>query len=160
VAGERFCVRNSGVNAVVEGVGDHGCEYMTGGRVVVLGPTGRNFAAGMSGGVAYVLDEAGDFARRCNKEMVSLSKLDDADEIAAVRGMIARHAQYTGSRRATEMLGAWGQWQPYFVRVMPNDYKRVLDAQQEMRKAGLSPEEAEMAAFEQNSKNVARLGGK
>ncbi|MES1164265.1 MAG: glutamate synthase large subunit, partial [Verrucomicrobiota bacterium] len=160
VAGERFCVRNSGANAVVEGVGDHGCEYMTGGRVVVLGPTGRNFAAGMSGGVAYVLDEAGDFARRCNKEMVSLAKLEDADEIAVVHSMIARHAQYTGSRRAAEILGAWGQWQPFFVRVMPNDYRRVLDAQLAMRKAGLSPEEAEMAAFEQNSKSVARLGGK
>ncbi len=160
VAGERFCVRNSGVSAVVEGVGDHGCEYMTGGRVVVLGSTGRNFAAGMSGGVAYVLDEAGDFARRCNKEMVSLAKLDDADEVARVHGMIARHAQLTGSRRAQEILVAWAQWLPYFVRVMPNDYKRVLHAQEAMRKAGLSPEEAEMAAFEQNSTNVARLGGK
>ncbi len=160
VAGERFCVRNSGASAVVEGVGDHGCEYMTGGRVVVLGATGRNFAAGMSGGVAYVLDEAGDFARRCNKEMVSLAKLDDADEVAVVHGMIARHAQLTGSRRAQDILVAWTQWLPYFVRVMPNDYKRVLDAQEAMRRAGLSPEEAEMAAFEQNSTNVARLGGK
>jgi glutamate synthase (NADPH) large chain len=161
IAGERFCVRNSGVRAVVEGVGDHGCEYMTGGRVVVLGSTGRNFAAGMSGGVAYVIDEAGDFARRCNKEMVSLDKLAaDPEEAALVHGMIARHAQYTGSRRAVEILGAWAQWLPFFVRVMPNDYKRVLDAQQEMRQAGLSPEEAEMAAFEQNSKSAARLGGK
>ena len=160
VAGERFCVRNSGARTVVEGVGDHGCEYMTGGRVVVLGSTGRNFAAGMSGGVAYVLDEAGDFAHRCNKEMVSLSKLDDADEAALVHGMIARHAQLTGSRRAQEILGAWTEWLPYFVRVMPNDYKRVLDAQRKMREAGLSQDEAEMAAFEQNSTNVARLGGK
>ena len=160
VAGERFCVRNSGARAVVEGVGDHGCEYMTGGRVVVLGTTGRNFAAGMSGGVAYVLDEAGDFGRRCNKEMVSVAKLDDADEAALVHGMIARHAQFTGSKRAQEILGAWAVWLPFFARVMPNDYKRVLDAQQKMREAGLSPEEAEMAAFEQNSTNVARLGGK
>jgi glutamate synthase (NADPH) large chain len=160
VAGERFCVRNSGVRAVVEGVGDHGCEYMTGGRVVVLGLTGRNFAAGMSGGVAYVMDEAGDFARRCNQEMVTLERLDDPQEAVLVHGMIARHAQYTGSRRAQEILGTWAQWLPYFVRVMPNDYKRVLDAQQQMRQAGLSPDEAEMAAFEQNSKNVARLGGK
>jgi glutamate synthase (ferredoxin) len=160
VAGERFCVRNSGVRAVVEGVGDHACEYMTGGRVVVLGATGRNFAAGMSGGIAYVMDEAGDFSRRCNKEMVSLGKLDDLEEAALVHGMIARHAQLTGSRRAQEILGAWPEWLPYFVRVMPNDYKRVLDAQQEMRLAGLSPDEAEMAAFEQNSTNVARLGGK
>ena len=102
MAGERFCVRNSGVNAVVEAVGDHGCEYMTGGRVVVLGPTGRNFAAGMSGGIAYVLDEAGDFPRRCNLQMVALEKLEDADEIEQVWKMIQRHQTYTRSalRRA------------------------------------------------------------
>ncbi|MEO5768231.1 MAG: glutamate synthase large subunit, partial [Polyangia bacterium] len=160
VAGERFCVRNSGAHAVVEGVGDHGCEYMTGGRVVVLGTTGRNFAAGMSGGVAYVMDEAGDFARRCNKEMVNLGKVEDPEEVKLVQAMIARHAQYTGSKRAQEVLGTWSQWLPYFVRVMPTDYERVLAAQREMRAAGLSPEEAEMAAFEQNSKSAARLGGK
>jgi len=159
-AGERFCVRNSGASAVVEGVGDHGCEYMTGGRVVVLGSTGRNFAAGMSGGVAYVLDEAGDFAKRCNKEMVALGKLEDADEIAEVKTLIARHRQYTGSKRAEEILGAWAQWEPYFVRVMPNDFKRMVDAQKEMRKAGMSQDEAEMAAFEKNSHDVARAGGK
>ena len=160
MAGERFCVRNSGARAVVEGVGDHGCEYMTGGRVVVLGSTGRNFAAGMSGGVAYVLDEAGDFARRCNKEMVGLGKVEDPDEAKQVQAMIARHAQFTGSKRAQEILGTWAQWLPYFVRVMPKDYERVLAAQEEMRLAGLSPEEAEMAAFEQNSKSAARAGGK
>ncbi len=159
-AGERFCVRNSGVSAVVEGVGDHGCEYMTGGRVVVLGPTGRNFAAGMSGGVAYVLDEGGRFAGNCNKEMVSLAKLEDAEEINQVHGMIFRHAQLTGSKRAQEILAAWNHWVPYFVRVMPNDYKRVLEAQKKMRETGLSAEEAEMAAFELNSHDVARLGGK
>jgi glutamate synthase (ferredoxin) len=159
-AGERFCVRNSGAQAVVEGVGDHGCEYMTGGRVVVLGPTGRNFAAGMSGGVAYVLDEGGKFAGHCNKEMVSLAKLEDAEEIKAVHGMIFRHAQYTGSKRAQEILANWNNWVPFFVRVMPNDYKRVLDAQRKMRETGLSAEEAEMAAFELNSHDVARLGGK
>jgi glutamate synthase (ferredoxin) len=159
-AGERFCVRNSGVAAVVEGVGDHGCEYMTGGRVVVLGPTGRNFAAGMSGGVAYVLDEAGRFAGHCNKEMVSLTKLDDVEEINIVHGMIFRHAQLTGSRRAQEILATWNSWVPFFVRVMPNDYKRVLEAQKRMRETGLSPEDAEMAAFELNSHDVARLGGK
>ena len=160
VAGERFCVRNSGAHAVVEGVGDHGCEYMTGGRVVVLGATGRNFAAGMSGGVAYVMDEAGDFARRCNKEMVNLGKGEDPEEAKLVQAMIARHAQFTGSKRAQEILGAWSQWLPYLVRVMPKDYERVLAAQKAMREAGLSPEEAEMAAFEQNSKSAARLGGK
>jgi glutamate synthase domain-containing protein 3 len=159
-AGERFCVRNSGATAVVEGVGDHGCEYMTGGRVVILGGTGRNFAAGMSGGVAYVLDEGGDFARRCNKEMVSLGKLDDAEEIAELKALIGRHLQHTGSKRAEEILGAWSEWTSYFVRVMPNDYKRMIDAQKEMRQAGMSQDEAEMAAFEKNSHDVARAGGK
>ena len=161
VAGERFAVRNSGASAVVEGVGDHGCEYMTGGRVVVLGPTGRNFAAGMSGGVAYVLDdEARSFARRCNKEMVNLGKLEDAEEIKQVHELVSRHAQLTGSKRAQEILASWNQLVPSFVRVMPNDYRRVLEAQAKMRAAGLSQEEAEMAAFEQNSKDGARLGGK
>jgi len=161
VAGERFCVRNSGASAVVEGVGDHGCEYMTGGRVVIIGPTGRNFAAGMSGGVAYVLDDEGrTFARRCNKEMVSLGKLETPEEIKLVHGLISRHAQLTGSKRAEEILAAWNQLIPSFVRVMPNDYRRVLETQQKMRETGLSPEEAEMAAFEQNSHDAARLGGK
>jgi glutamate synthase (ferredoxin) len=166
VAGERFCVRNSGASAVVEGVGDHGCEYMTGGRVVVIGPTGRNFAAGMSGGVAYVLDdEARSFAGRCNKEMVSLDKLEagkpeDAEEIKLVHGLVSRHAQLTGSKRAAEILASWNQLVPMFVRVMPNDYRRVLEAQKKMRASGLSQEEAEMAAFEENSHSAARLGGK
>ncbi len=159
-AGERFCVRNSGVNAVVEAVGDHGCEYMTGGRVVVLGPTGRNFAAGMSGGVAYVLDEGGRFAANCNKEMVGLSKLDDAQEINLLHGMVFRHQQLTGSKRAEEVLAAWNNWIPYFVRIMPHDYKRVLEAQKRMRETGLTQEQAEMAAFELNSHDLARLGGK
>jgi glutamate synthase domain-containing protein 3 len=161
MAGERFAVRNSGASAVVEGVGDHGCEYMTGGRVVVLGPTGRNFAAGMSGGVAYVLDdEARSFARRCNMEMVSLGKLEDPEEVAAVNSLVTRHAQLTGSKRAEEILSSWNQLVASFVRVMPNDYRRVLEAQAKMRAAGLSQEEAEMAAFESNSTSAARLGGK
>src|SRR5205814_1986370 len=112
MAGERFGVRNSGVHAVVEAVGDHGCEYMTGGRVVVLGPTGRNFAAGMSGGIAYVLDEAGDFARRCNLEMVKLYRLEDIDEIALVQSMIRRHAEYTKSDRAWKVLALWDDMTP------------------------------------------------
>jgi glutamate synthase (NADPH) large chain len=160
VAGERFCVRNSGASAVVEGVGDHGCEYMTGGRVVILGATGRNFAAGMSGGVAYVLDEGGTFATRCNKEMVGLGKLDDAEESKQVHALISRHGQLTGSKRAEEVLGAWSHWVPFFVRVMPHDYKRVLEAQRKMLETGLSQDEAEMAAFELNSHDLARLGGK
>src|SRR5207248_9448040 len=109
MAGERFCVRNSGITAVVESVGDHGCEYMTGGRVVVLGPTGRNFAAGMSGGVAYVLDEAGDFARRCNTEMVKLFRLEEAQEIELVQDLILRHALYTKSDLAWKILALWGE---------------------------------------------------
>jgi glutamate synthase (NADPH/NADH) large chain len=161
VAGERFCVRNSGASAVVEGVGDHGCEYMTGGRVVVLGPTGRNFAAGMSGGVAYVLDdEARSFARRCNMEMVGLGKLEDPEEVALVKHLVTRHAQLTGSKRAKEILSSWNQLVASFVRVMPNDYRRVLETQAKMRASGLSQAEAEMAAFELNSKDAARLGGK
>ena len=120
MAGERFCVRNSGVNAVVESVGDHGCEYMTGGRVVVLGPTGRNFAAGMSGGVAYVLDEAGDFPRRCNQQMVALEKLEDPDEIEQVRQMIQRHADLHPQRARRQSPGASGsRWCPNLSKSCP-----------------------------------------
>jgi glutamate synthase (NADPH/NADH) large chain len=160
MAGERFCVRNSGVNAVVEGVGDHGCEYMTGGRVVVLGSTGRNFGAGMSGGIAYILDENREFERRCNKEMVTISPLDDAEEVEQVLGMIRRHAQNTGSRRAQDILVRWAEMKPLFSRVVPNDYGRVLQAQRQMQQQGLTPEEAEMAAFELNTKDAARAYGK
>ncbi len=159
MAGERFCVRNSGVHTVVEGVGDHGCEYMTGGRVVVLGATGRNFAAGMSGGVAYVLDEAGDFASRCNQQMVDLETLEDATEIAEVEGMIRRHADYTNSELAWRILGDWDKKVPKFVKVMPKDYKRMLEAFDRMEAAGLSGEEAVMAAFEQNKNDQARVSG-
>ena len=159
-AGERFAVRNSGVSAVVEAVGDHGCEYMTGGRVVVLGPTGRNFAAGMSGGIAYVLDEDDDFAARCNKEMVLLYRLRYPEEIDFVKDLIFRHAQLTSSARASKVLVDWEYFVPRFVRVVPIDYNRVLQAQRKMRETGLSPEEAEMAAFELNVQDVARVGGK
>jgi glutamate synthase (ferredoxin) len=159
VAGERFCVRNSGVTAVVEGVGDHACEYMTGGRVVVLGPTGRNFAAGMSGGVAYVLDQDGQFVGRCNRELVGLSLLEDAAEIALVRGMVERHAHWTHSAHALGVLERWAELVPKFVRVMPHDYRRVVDAQARMRAKGLGPDQAEMAAFEENAHDAARVGG-
>jgi glutamate synthase (NADPH) large chain len=160
IAGERFCVRNSGAHAVVEGVGDHGCEYMTGGRVVVLGATGRNFAAGMSGGIAYVLDESGDFRSRCNQEMVGVGPLEDGEEIELVRSLLFRHARYTQSERAQAVLTSWAAWQPLFVRVMPKDYARVLEAQRTMEAKGLTAEEAEMAAFEVNSRDVARVGGR
>ncbi|HYV29189.1 MAG TPA: glutamate synthase-related protein, partial [Candidatus Eisenbacteria bacterium] len=159
MAGERFCVRNSGINAVVEAVGDHGCEYMTGGRVVILGATGRNFAAGMSGGVAYVLDEAGDFDRRCNKQMVGLERLEDETEIEEIRQMIQRHAQYTKSQRAWKILALWEEMTPKFVKVMPKDYQRMLQSIKRVTEAGLSGDEALMAAFEENAKDLARVGG-
>jgi glutamate synthase (ferredoxin) len=160
LAGERFCVRNSGASAVVEGVGDHGCEYMTGGRVVVLGPTGRNFAAGMSGGIAYVLDEQRQLESNCNLEMVELGPLDDPSETEEIFGLIRRHAEFTGSLRAQNLLSHWAQWKALFVRVIPHDYRRVMEAQKLMRDKGLSPEDAEMAAFQLNAKDMARVHGK
>jgi glutamate synthase (NADPH/NADH) large chain len=142
VAGERFAVRNSGADSVVEGVGDHGCEYMTGGTVVVLGATGRNFAAGMSGGLAYVLDLEGEFTRRCNTAMVDLEPVLGEGEQQAklapefwhkgrsdeanLRGLIERHAKYTGSRRAQEILAAWGDYRGRFIKVFPKEYRRAL----------------------------------
>ncbi len=159
MAGERFCVRNSGINAVVEAVGDHGCEYMTGGRVVVLGSTGRNFAAGMSGGVAYVLDEAGDFPIRCNQQAVGIERLENAAEIEQVRLMIERHARFTQSRRALDVLARWAEMTPKFAKVMPKDYKRMLLAIATAEQAGLSGDEAVMAAFDANAKDLARIGG-
>jgi glutamate synthase domain-containing protein 2/glutamate synthase domain-containing protein 3 len=159
MAGERFAVRNSGVTAVVESVGDHGCEYMTGGRVVILGPAGRNFAAGMSGGVAYVLDEIGDFPRRCNLQMVGLEKLDDPDEKESVWKMIQRHQTYTNSARAAKILAEWQTIVTKFVKVMPKDYKRVLESLKRVNQTGLGGEEAVMAAFQENARDVARIGG-
>jgi glutamate synthase (ferredoxin) len=159
MAGERFCVRNSGVNAVVEAVGDHGCEYMTGGKVVVLGSTGRNFAAGMSGGIAYILDETGDFSTRCNTQMVGLESLEDPEEIADLQQMIQRHATYTGSPKAAHVLAHWQEMMPKFVKVMPRDYKRVLQAIKDALASGLSGDDALTAAFEANARDVARIGG-
>jgi len=159
VAGERFCVRNSGLKAVVEGVGDHGCEYMTGGSVVVLGSTGRNFAAGMSGGLAYVIDWDGAFERKCNQEMVDLEALCDPVEIAEVKAMIHTHAELTGSLLAYRVLGNWDETLPHFVRVMPKDYKRMLQAFHDVESAGLSGDEAVMAAFELNIHDAVRVSG-
>jgi glutamate synthase (ferredoxin) len=158
VAGERFCVRNSGVNAVVEGVGDHGCEYMTGGKVVVLGKTGRNFAAGMSGGIAYILDESGDFANHCNTSMADLETLAPED-IDTVRTMIEQHVKYTNSAKGAQVLVNWETLLPKFIKVMPRDYKRVLNAIKEALEAGLSGDDALNAAFEKNAQDVARIGG-
>jgi glutamate synthase (ferredoxin) len=127
LVGERFAVRNSGATAVVEGVGDHGCEYMTGGVVLVIGPTGRNFAAGMSGGIAYVLDAQGTFARRCNQEFVDLEPLERDDDVALVLELLKRQVKYTDSSLAARLLADWSITAKLFVKVMPRDYKRVLE---------------------------------
>ncbi len=159
MAGERFAVRNSGVTVVVEGIGDNGCEYMTGGNVVVLGRAGRNFGAGMSGGIGYVLDEAGDFAKRVNVQMVGIEKLEDAKEIAAVRAMIQKHYDYTKSERAKAVLADWDKFVPKFVKVMPKDYKRMLACIDRAQAQGLTGDEAIMAAFEENARDTSRVGG-
>ena len=158
-AGERFCVRNSGMTAVVEAVGDHGCEYMTGGKVIVLGETGRNFAAGMSGGVAYVLDIDGRFASRCNTDMVSLVDLTDPQEIDSVRELIARHQHLTGSIYAAAILDHWSETLPRFRKILPRDYQRMIEAIDAVQKKGLSGEEALMAAFAVNNQDLARVSG-
>jgi glutamate synthase (ferredoxin) len=158
MAGERFAVRNSGVRAVVEGVGDHACEYMTGGRVVVIGKTGRNFAAGMSGGIAFVLDEDGTFKSRCNFETIALEPLDQRD-LQEVEELLKRHAIYTRSARAWQILALWEETAPKFVKAMPKDYRRVLEALQVAEGKGLVGDEALMAAFEANKNDAARVSG-
>jgi glutamate synthase domain-containing protein 2/glutamate synthase domain-containing protein 1/glutamate synthase domain-containing protein 3 len=160
MAGERFCVRNSGVHAVALAVGDHGCEYMTGGRVVVLGPTGKNFAAGMSGGIAYVYDEDGTFPSRCNREMVKLYPLEEAEDALEVKELLEKFWKYTGSERPRRMLDDWEAYLGKFVKVYPNDYRRVIETQKRYRRQGLPEEEAIMAAFEENAHDLARAGGK
>jgi glutamate synthase (ferredoxin) len=144
IAGERFAVRNSGAAAVVEGVGDHGCEYMTGGRIVVIGRTGRNFAAGMSGGVAYVLDTDGQFARRCNQQLVDLEPLESEEDLELVRAMLRRNVRYTNSGRAVSLLADWLEEQSRFVKVIPRDYKRVLLAEARARSENREPVFAEL----------------
>jgi glutamate synthase domain-containing protein 3 len=127
MAGERFAVRNSGAVAVVEGVGDHGCEYMTNGMVIVLGPCGRNFAAGMSGGLAYVFDERGDFTeKRCNLASVDLEPLIEAPDVKLVRDLITRHYEFTNSARARSILDNWSEVAPRFIKIFPHEFKRVL----------------------------------
>jgi glutamate synthase (ferredoxin) len=159
IAGERFCVRNSGVTAVVEAVGDHACEYMTGGRVAILGPTGRNFAAGMSGGIAYVLDKDCSLSSRCNFEMVELEKVVTESEINELKTMIENHIKYTGSTLAQDILDNFEEMLPKFVKVIPKDFKRMLEKINEAHNAGLSGDEALMAAFKANFENTARAGG-
>ena len=151
-AGERFCVRNSGAAAVVEGVGDHGCEYMTGGRVVVLGPTGRNFAAGMSGGVAYVLDEGRDFYLRLNKALVSMELVTEQHDIAELRGLIQAHADATGSPKAKRILDDFDAWLPKFKKILPHDYDRMLRTIAQYEERGMSREQAQVEAFYANTR--------
>jgi glutamate synthase (ferredoxin) len=158
-AGERFCVRNSGVNAVVEGLGDHGCEYMTGGQVVVLGQVGRNFAAGMTGGTAYVFDLENDFKDKVNQEMVELDYLTETEDEALVKEMIKEHLKYTGSDRAAEILNNWQDYKAKFIRVMPRDYQRMITAIADFESQGLEKDAALMRAFEENVHDKARVSG-
>ncbi len=147
VAGERFCVRNSGATAVVEGVGDHGCEYMTGGRVVVIGKVGKNFAAGMSGGVAYVLDENNDLYRKTNKSLVSTEELSNKYDVLELKGMIEDHVRYTNSVKGKEILENFEQYLPKFKKIIPYDYKKMLETIAKMEEKGLDPEQAQIEAF-------------
>ncbi len=151
VAGERFCVRNSGALAVVEGVGDHGCEYMTGGRVVVLGDTGKNFAAGMSGGIAYVLDENNDLYIRVNKEMISMSEITNKYDVIELKQMIQEHVAYTNSEKGKEILEHFGEYLPKFKKIIPYDYDRMLKMIVQMEEKGLSAEQAQIEAFYANT---------
>ena len=143
---QRFAVRNSGVNAVVEGVGDHGCEYMTGGNIVVIGATGRNFAAGMSGGVAYVLEDRKKFEINCNQDMVLLESLEDDEDIQMLKKLLTKHVEYTKSTVAQKILDDWQSYQTQFIKVMPKDYKRVLEAIKRAKAEGTSVDEAVMEA--------------
>ena len=152
VAGERFCVRNSGARAVVEGVGDHGCEYMTGGCVVVLGRTGKNFAAGMSGGIAYVLDEENDLYIRLNKEMVSSHEITSKYDVLELKEMIKEHVALTNSEKGKEILEHFGEYLPKFKKIIPHDYERVLKTIVQMEEKGLSAEQAQIEAFYANTK--------
>ena len=147
VAGERFCVRNSGAVAVVEGVGEHGCEYMTGGRAVILGRTGKNFAAGMSGGIAYVLDEDSDLYKKVNKEMVSIEKLTNKYDVEELKKMIQDHVKYTNSVKGKEVLEHFEEYLLKFKKIIPNDYKRMMNTIVQMEEKGLSSEQAQIEAF-------------
>ncbi len=159
MAGERFAVRNSGVDAVVEAVGDHGCEYMTGGHVVVLGPAGRNFGAGMSGGIAYVLDETGTFVSNVNLQMVATEKLTEPVEISRVKALIEKHLKWTDSSLAKQVLTNWETSVGHFVKVIPKDYKRMLACITRAHDQGLTGDEAIMVAFEENARDLSRVGG-
>lgn len=147
IAGERFCVRNSGATAVVEGTGDHGCEYMTGGCVVVLGPTGKNFAAGMSGGIAYVLDEDRSFYKRLNKELVSFEDVSNKYDVLELKGLIQEHVAYTNSEKGRRILDHFSEYLPKFKKIVPHDYRRMMNAIVQMEEKGLNSEQAQIEAF-------------
>ena len=150
IAGERFCVRNSGATAVVEGTGDHGCEYMTGGCVVVLGPTGKNFAAGMSGGIAYVLDEDRSFYKRLNKELVSFEDVSNKYDVLELKGLIQEHVAYTNSEKGKRILDHFSEYLPKFKKIVPHDYRRMMNAIVQMEEKGLNSEQAQIEAFYAN----------
>ena len=152
VAGERFCVRNSGASAVVEGVGDHGCEYMTGGRAVILGKTGKNFAAGMSGGIAYVLDEDRDLYTKVNKAMVSIEPITNKYDVLELKEMIKDHVAYTNSAKGKKILENFGEYLPKFKKIIPHDYKKMLMSIVQMEEKGLSSEQAQIEAFYANKR--------
>ena len=152
VAGERFCVRNSGATAVVEGVGEHGCEYMTGGCVVVLGRTGKNFAAGMSGGTAYVLDEDNKLYLNLNKELVSSEVVTDKYDVIQLKELIQKHVAYTNSEKGKKILDNFSEYLPKFKKIMPHDYKKMLNTIVQMEEKGLSSEQAQIEAFYEMTK--------
>lgn len=154
IAGERFCVRNSGAYAVVEGCGDHGCEYMTGGRVAVLGRTGKNFAAGMSGGIAYVLDENHDLYLRLNKQMVTMSAVSERHDAQELRSLIEAHVEATGSKLGQQILNDFEAYLPKFKKIIPNDYQRMISAIGQMEEKGMNHEQATMEAFYAVSKEA------
>ena len=147
VAGERFCVRNSGAHAVVEGTGDHGCEYMTGGCVVILGKVGKNFAAGMSGGVAYVLDEDCDLYMKVNKSMITLEEVTNKYDVQELKDMIQEHVAYTNSEKGNLILDNFEQYLPKFKKIIPNDYKKMLSLIVQMEEKGMNTEQAQIEAF-------------
>lgn len=157
IAGERFCVRNSGANVVVEGVGDHGCEYMTGGKVVVLGSTGRNFAAGMSGGIAYVFDEDGTFNSKCNAELVHIQPIENKEELKDVYNMIEKHVDYTNSGHGKRILTYWEKYSSQFVRVIPKSYLKINDRIKVLQDSGLTKFDAQMTAFDESNKEFAAI---
>jgi glutamate synthase (ferredoxin) len=158
-AGERFCVRNSGAIAVVEGVGDHACEYMTAGRVAVLGRTGKNFGAGMSGGIAYVYDADGNFPSRCNPSMVDIEDLTEGEREEELLAMLHAHAEATGSAQCRALLKGWAGARKRFAVVFPKDYRRMTIALEKFSRSGMSHEDAMMAAFEENNRDLARVAG-